>query len=64
MYQVSDYCIFCGACLNACPAGAISMDSGFAQIDQDSCVHCESCAEVCPSEAIGWQKIITGHIND
>ena len=63
IYQVTDDCIFCGACMAACPNGAITME-GAARINQDLCVHCESCAQVCPSEAIGWQKVITGHIEE
>jgi len=45
-------CVGCGACINICPAGAISLKNGKAVIDQDKCTHCGKCFDVCPQEAI------------
>lgn len=47
-------CTGCGACLNACPAGAIQMqedDFGeiYPKISAEACTNCGKCIEVCPS---------------
>ena len=51
-YCVGDSCIACGACEGQCPAGAITMGDGKAEIDPDKCVDCGSCAGGCPVGAI------------
>ena len=50
-YQISDACIACGACADACPAGAIAEGDGKYVIDADTCLDCGACAETCPVEA-------------
>lgn len=46
-------CEGCGACKNACPAGAIYWgDNGLAQIDHSKCLTCGYCSPVCPVRAI------------
>ena len=50
-YKISDECISCGACADACPVGCISEGDGKFVIDADQCVDCGSCAGVCPVEA-------------
>ncbi len=44
-------CIGCGACLDACPEHAISIDETIAVTDRRLCTGCGSCVEVCYAEA-------------
>lgn len=46
-------CVACGACMNACPKGAISIYRGcFALVKEESCVGCGLCAKTCPAGCI------------
>ena len=51
-YKITDACVSCGACADACPAGAIAEGDGKYEIDADTCLECGSCAATCPNEAI------------
>jgi NAD-dependent dihydropyrimidine dehydrogenase PreA subunit len=51
-YIDSDRCTGCGACVDICPQGAISIQNDLAVIDQALCSKCGNCAEVCPTGAI------------
>jgi electron transfer flavoprotein alpha subunit len=45
-------CIGCGACVNACPFGALKLVDGVAVVDMDLCTLCGACVETCPVNAI------------
>jgi ferredoxin len=47
-YKISDACIMCGACADACPVEAISEGDGKYVIDADKCIECGACAGECP----------------
>ena len=45
-------CAACGACMKACPKGAISIWRGcYAQVGE-TCVGCGLCAKTCPANCI------------
>jgi len=49
-------CIGCGACVDECPAGAVSLnDQGIAVVDKEKCTGCGRCAKSCPVQAISTQ---------
>lgn len=50
-YEISDKCISCGQCRNACPQSAITEGEPF-KIDQTHCLHCGACSKLCPVNAI------------
>lgn len=46
-------CVACGACMKACPRGAVSVYRGcWAQVDAARCVGCGLCAKACPAGCI------------
>ena len=50
-YKITDACISCGACAEACPASCISQGEERYVIDPECCISCGTCAGVCPVEA-------------
>ncbi|HDS44921.1 MAG TPA: DUF362 domain-containing protein [Methanomicrobia archaeon] len=49
---IKENCTACGACRDSCPAGAITITSDHARIDDDTCIRCYCCHELCPESAI------------
>lgn len=46
-------CVACGACVNVCPANAISIYKGiWADVDAEKCIGCSKCEKICPPSAI------------
>lgn len=47
----TDKCIQCGACVERCPMGAITIgDDGYCVMDRQ-CIRCGQCAYICPADA-------------
>ena len=51
-YKITDSCISCGTCKDACPVDAISEGADKYEIAEDACISCGSCASECPADAI------------
>lgn len=46
-------CVACGACVGACPVGALSIHKGlYAKVDRDLCAGCGKCEPRCPAGVI------------
>ena len=49
---ITQSCISCHACADACVVNAIHEDGDKFKINQDECMDCGECKNVCPNEAI------------
>ncbi len=46
-------CVYCGLCVRACPAGALTVRTGQSPaFDSRLCIECCCCHEICPQKAI------------
>lgn len=52
VYHNASHCIGCGACLQACPSGALKAGSEGIVLDRSICRRCLSCTKVCYSGAL------------
>ena len=47
-YVISEGCLMCGSCVDACPVGAITEGNGQYTIAPALCIDCGTCSYVCP----------------
>ena len=52
----AEKCVGCGACVSACPSGALKITDGLAAADAGACVLCGICVDTCPTGAIAVEK--------
>ncbi|NJD56677.1 MAG: NADH-quinone oxidoreductase subunit NuoF [Nitrospirae bacterium] len=53
-YVIEEFCKGCGACMRACPAGAISGEKKKPhKIDPSVCIRCGACFDVCKFKSVG-----------
>jgi NAD-dependent dihydropyrimidine dehydrogenase PreA subunit len=45
-------CTGCGACVEVCPTGALTLVEGKAHLDDTLCRACEACIQACPAGAL------------
>ena len=48
-------CTVCGACVEQCPAEALSIPEDYPVADMERCVTCFCCQEICPDKAMALQ---------
>jgi NAD-dependent dihydropyrimidine dehydrogenase PreA subunit len=51
-YVITDECVSCGSCADACPNDCITEGDDKYVINADECLDCGSCADECPNDAI------------
>ncbi len=47
-----ELCTACGACIDQCPVGALSLKDSLPRVDPGTCIVCFCCQEICPEKAI------------
>lgn len=51
-HKITEECINCSACIEECPAEAITEGDVISVIDPEKCTDCGDCVDVCPVDAI------------
>ncbi len=49
---VPEHCVGCGACVNVCPAGCLTLKGKVISFAKEKCLGCGECAVVCKTKAI------------
>lgn len=58
-WNVSQECVSCGRCVDACPVGNIRLVSG-SPVWGKKCVSCTACYHHCPTHAINYGRVTEG----
>lgn len=59
-YRYNDKCTGCGACVEMCPVGVISLDANERPTWARGCEHCMRCVNHCPFDAIEVGRLTRG----
>jgi ferredoxin len=59
-YKVTDKCTSCGACVEFCPTGTITLGVGDKPVWGKGCEHCMRCVNLCPVAAIEVGSLTRG----
>ncbi len=60
-YADTDLCIACGACLERCPFGALTLEDAI-HVNRQRCVGCGVCVPVCPVGALALERRPEGEL--
>ncbi len=58
IYTVKDKCRVCYTCVRGCPAKALKISGGQAEVITERCIACGNCIKVCSQEAKAYKKSI------
>jgi iron only hydrogenase large subunit-like protein len=58
VYTIPDRCKMCYTCVRECPAKAIRISNGQAEVIQERCIGCGNCIKVCTRKAKNYRKSI------
>ncbi len=53
---VSERCVLCGVCRDACPPGVITIKNSALSVDTGRCIRCWCCRELCPHDAMEQRR--------
>lgn len=59
LMHMKNKCVGCGACVNACQHGCITMSDRYSEFDRKKCTVCKECAKACPHNAIKFVGNLT-----